>query len=74
MMLTKLSLDTQLDREFMGRHEPNVCRSRRCRTFAARIGEIMKTFDYINRVMITLPLMIYEGAWTTLFPSHCYVC
>ena len=48
--------------------EPNVCRSRRCRTFGTRIGRIMKTYDYINRVVITLPLSVYEGAWTTLPP------
>ena len=28
----------------------------------------MKTYDYINRVVITLPLTVYEGAWTTLSP------
>ena len=24
----------------------------------------MKTYDYINRVVITLPLLVYEGTWT----------
>ena len=24
----------------------------------------MKTYDYINRVIITLPLTVYEGTWT----------
>ena len=28
----------------------------------------MKTYDYINHIVITLPLMVYEGTWTTLFP------
>ena len=28
----------------------------------------MKTYDYINRVVITLPLTVYEGTWTTLSP------
>ena len=28
----------------------------------------MKTYDYINRLVITLPLMVYEGTWTTLSP------
>ena len=32
----------------------------------------MKTYDYINRIVITLPLTVYEGTWTTLFPSRCY--
>ena len=29
--------------------------------FDAAIGRIVKTYDYINRVVITLPLTIYEG-------------
>ena len=29
---------------------------------------IVKTYDYINRVVITLPLTAYEGTWTTLSP------
>ena len=28
------------------------------------IGWIMKTYDYINRVVLTLPLSVYEGTWT----------
>ena len=68
-MLTKLSLDTQLDRESWDVTELNVCRSRRCRTFGTRIGRIVKTYDYINRVVITLPLTVYEGTWTTLSRS-----
>ena len=31
-------------------------------------GQIVKTYDYINRVVITLPLSVYEGTWTTLSP------
>ena len=31
------------------------------------IGRIVKMYDYINRVVITLPLSVYEGTWTTLF-------
>ena len=30
------------------------------------IGRIVKTYDYINRVVLTLPLSVYEGTWTTL--------
>ena len=29
----------------------------------------MKAYDYINRVVITLPLSVYEGTWTTLSRS-----
>ena len=34
--------------------------------FAGRIviGRAVKTYDYINRVVITLPLSVYEGTWT----------
>ena len=28
------------------------------------IGRIVKTYDYINRVVLTLPLTVYEGMWT----------
>ena len=28
----------------------------------------MKMYDYINRVVITLPLTVYEGTWTALSP------
>ena len=32
--------------------------------FGAWIGRIVKTYDYINRVVIMLPLSFYEGTWT----------
>ena len=32
--------------------------------FGTWIGRIMKTYDYINRVVLTLPLSVYEGTWT----------
>ena len=32
--------------------------------FGTWIGWIVKTFDYINRVNLTLPLSVYEGTWT----------
>ena len=28
------------------------------------IDRAVKTYDYINRVFITLPLTVYEGMWT----------
>ena len=28
------------------------------------IGWIVKTYDYINRVVLTLSLSVYEGTWT----------
>ena len=57
----KLSLDTLLVVSSWDITELNVCRSRRCRTFGAWIGRIVKTYDYINRVVMTLPLSVYEG-------------
>ena len=32
--------------------------------FGTWISWIMKTFNYINRVNLTLPLSVYEGMWT----------
>ena len=67
-MLTKISLNTLLDRSLRYVTELNVCRTRRCRTFGTWIGRIVKTYDYINRIVLTLPLSVYEGTWTTLSP------
>ena len=53
--------DTLLDRSPGIVIELNVCRTRRCRTFGAWIGRIVKTYDYINRIDITLPLSVYKG-------------
>ena len=36
--------------------------------FDTWIGRTVKTYDYINRVVITLQLTVYEGTWTTLSP------
>ena len=32
--------------------------------FGTWIGQIVKTYDCINRVVIMLPLSVYEGTWT----------
>ena len=32
------------------------------------IGRIVNTYDYINHVVLMLPLLVYEGTWTTLSP------
>ena len=63
-MLTELSLEALLDRSSWDVIELNVCSTRRCRAFGTWIGRIVKTYDYINRVVITLPLSVYEGTWT----------
>ena len=68
VVLTKLSLNVLLDRSSRDVTELNVFRTRRCRTFGTWIGRIVKTYNYINRVVLTLPLSVYEGTWTTLSP------
>ena len=32
--------------------------------FGTEDQSIVKMYDYINRVVITLPLSLYEGTWT----------
>ena len=67
-MLTELSLDTRLDRSSMDVIEMNVCKNSEVPCFRCLIGRAVKTYDYINRVVLTLPLSVYEGTWTTLSP------
>ena len=64
VVLTELSLKAWLDRSSRDVIELNVCRTRRCRAFGTWIGRIMKMYEYINRVMLMLPLSVYEGTWT----------
>ena len=56
VVLTKLSLNTRLDRSSRDVIELNVCRIRRCRTFGAWIGWIGKKYDYFLYVASKLPL------------------
>ena len=63
-MLTKLSDETLLDRSSRDVIKLNMCRTRRCRAFGTWIGRIVKTYDYINRVVLTLPHSVYEGTQT----------
>ena len=67
-MLTKLSLNTRLDRSSRDVIELNVCRTLEVPYVRYLIGRIVKTYDYINRVVLTLPLSVYEGTWITLSP------
>ena len=59
----KLSLDTQLDREFVGRHRAERVQIAEVPYLRCWDRSIVKTYDYINRVGITLPLTVYEGTW-----------
>ena len=63
-MLTKLSLGPLLDQEFEGRHRAERVQNSEVSYVRCLIGWIAKTFDYINRVKLTLPLSVYEGTWT----------
>ena len=63
-MLTKLSLDTLLDQEFKGHHRAERVLNSEVPYVRYLIGWIAKTFDYINRVNLTLLLSVYEGTWT----------
>ena len=67
-MLTKLSLEALLDREFVGRHRVERVKIAEVPYVRYLDRPIVKTYDYINRVVITLPLMVYEGTRTTLSP------
>ena len=60
-MLTKLSLDTLLDQEFEGRHRAERVLNSEVLYVRYLISWIVKTFDYINRVKLMLPLSVYEG-------------
>ena len=68
VVLTEVSLDTRLDRSSRDVIELNVCKNSEVPCFRCLIGRAMKTYDYINRVVLTLPLSVYEGTWTTLSP------
>ena len=75
----KLSLDTLLDREFVGRHRAERVQIAKVPYFRCLDRSIVNTYDYINRVVITLSLTVYEGTWTSLSPlvamhHHDLVC
>ena len=54
--------------EFEGRHWAERVLNSKMTYVWYLIGRIVKKYDYINRVDITLPLSVYEGTWTTLSP------
>ena len=67
-MLTKLSREAQLDQELVGRHQAERVLNAEVPCVRYLISQIVKTYKYINRVVLTLLLSIYEGKWTTLSP------
>ena len=68
IVLTELTREALLDWSSRDVIKMNVCKTRRCCKFGTWIGRIVKTYDYINRVVQTLTLLVYEGTWTTLSP------
>ena len=52
----------------MGRHQTEFVLNSEVSYVRYQDWSIMNTYDYINRVVITLPLSVYEGMWTTLSP------
>ena len=65
-MLTELSLKARLDRSSRDVIELNVCKNSKVSCFRCLIGRAVKTYEYINHVVLMLPLSVYEGAWTHL--------
>ena len=63
-MQKKLFLNTRLDQSSRDVIELNVCKNAEVSCFRCLIGRAVKTYDYINRVVLTLPLLVYEGTWT----------
>ena len=57
-----------LDQEGGGRHRAERVLNSEVPCVRYLIGRIAKTYDYINRIVLTLPLSVYEGTWTTLSP------
>ena len=60
-MLTKLSLDTLLDHDYVGRHRAERVQIAEVPYFWYKDRSIVKTYTYIYCVVITLPLTVYEG-------------
>ena len=67
-MLTKLSLEALLDREFAGRHRAERVHIAEVSYLRCWDRSIVKTYDYINRVVITLLFTGYDSTCTTLSP------
>ena len=68
VVLTELSLEARLDRSSRDVIELNVCKNSEVPCFRRLIGRALKTYDYINHIVLTLPLSVYKGTWTTLSP------
>ena len=63
-MLAGLSLEALLDHEFVGCHRAERVQIAEVPYIWYLDRSIVKTYDYINRVVIMLPFFVYEGTWT----------
>ena len=61
VVLTELFPDILLDRSTGDVIELNVCKNSEVPCIKCLIGRTVKTYEYINRVVLTLPLSVYEG-------------
>ena len=68
VVLTELSLKARLDRSSRDIIELYVCKNSEVSCFRCLIGRAVKTYNYTNRVVLMLPLSVYEGTWITLSP------
>ena len=59
IVLTKLPLDPLLDQEFQGRHRAERVLNSEVSYVRYLLGWIVKMFDYINHVNLTLLLSVY---------------
>ena len=61
VVLTELIPNTLLDRSPGIVIELNMCQNSEVPLIRCLIGRAVKTYDYINRIVIMLPLPVYEG-------------
>ena len=57
----ELSLKAPLDQSSRDFIELNMCKNSEVPCVRYLIGRAVKTYDYINRVVLTLPLSVYKG-------------
>ena len=72
VVLTKLSLDPLLDQEFEGRHRAERVLNSEVPCVRYLIGRIVKTYDYINRVVLNASAIGLRGYVDNTLPSRCY--
>ena len=64
VVLTELFPQSSAGSEFEGRHRAKRVLNSEVPYIRYLIGWIVKTYDYINRVNLMLPLSVYVDTWT----------